>query len=78
MFCALQRVEMGDCTKIHSVGLKEEFEDASKKRDYHIEEEVLAYLQSFIADNERKIESAKKRLTLTQESPGLEEKVYNI
>ncbi len=31
--------------------------------------------RSFIADNERKIESAKKRLTLTQEAPGLEEKV---
>lgn len=68
---------MGDCTKIHSVGLKQEFEEASKKRDYYIEEEVVSYLQGFIADNERKIEAAKKRLTLTQESPGLEEKVNN-
>ncbi|XP_064406863.1 putative RNA-binding protein Luc7-like 2 isoform X2 [Halichondria panicea] len=72
------RVEMGDCPKIHSVGLKEEYEKASKNRDYYVEEEVLNYLRSFISDNERKIESAKKRLTLTQEAPGLEEKVDQI
>lgn len=66
---------MGDCVKVHSVGLKEEYEKASKNRDYYVEEEVLDYLKSFIADNERKIEAAKKRLTLTQEAPGLEEKV---
>lgn len=72
------RVEMGDCPKIHSVGLKEDYEKASKSRDYNIEEEVLEYLKSFIADNERKIEAAKKRLTLTQEAPGLEEKVDQI
>ena len=69
---------MGDCPKIHSVGLKEAFEKASLTRDYGIEEEVLDYLKSFIADNERKIESAKKRLTLTQEAPGLEEKVSAV
>ncbi len=68
---------MGDCPKIHSVGLKEEYEKAMKSRDFYIEEEVLDYLRSFIADNERKIEIAKKRLTLTQEAPGLEEKVLS-
>ena len=57
--------------------LKDQFEEASKKRDYRIEEEVYAHLQSFIKDNERKIESAKKRLTLTQETPEMEEKVSN-
>ena len=36
---------------------------------------MCAYLQSFIKDNERKIESAKKRLTATQETPEMEEKV---
>ena len=60
---------------MHSVTLKDQFEEASKRRDYRIEEEVYAYLQSFLKDNERKIESAKKRLTLTQETPEMEEKV---
>lgn len=69
---------MGDCPKIHSDGLKEEYEKASKSRDFYVEEEVLEYLRSFIADNERKIEIAKKRLTLTQEAPGLEEKVQHL
>ena len=55
--------------------MKDQFEEASKKRDYRIEEEVLTYLQSFLTDNERKIESAKKRLILTQETPEMEEKV---
>ncbi len=57
------------------MGLKEAYEKASTSRDYFVEEEVVDYLRSFIADNERKIEVAKKRLTLTQEAPGLEEKV---
>ena len=55
--------------------MKDQFEEASKKRDYRIEEEVYAYLQSFLKDNERKIEGAKKRLTMTQETPEMEEKV---
>ncbi len=55
--------------------MKDQFEEASKKRDYRIEEEVYAYLQSFLKDNDRKIEGAKKRLTLTQETPEMEEKV---
>ena len=55
--------------------MKDQFEEASKRRDYRIEEEVYAYLQSFLKDNERKIEGAKKRLTLTQETPEMEDKV---
>ena len=58
--------------------MKDQFEEASKKRDYRIEEEVYAYLQSFLKDNERKIEGAKKRLTLTQETPEMEEKVMHF
>ena len=58
--------------------MKTQFEEASKRRDYRVEEEVYAYLQSFLKDNERKIESAKKRLTLTQETPEMEEKVMAL
>ena len=70
-----QRAELPECSKIHSETLKEQFEQASKARDYRYEEEVLSFLQSFLRENDRKIEGAKKRLALTQETPELEEKV---
>ena len=60
---------------MHSLTLKEEYEKASKKRDYHYEEEVLEFLRSFVRDNERKIESAKKRLDLVEDNPDMEAKV---
>ena len=56
--------------------MKEEYEHASKKRDYHFEEEVLEFLRSFVRDNERKIESARKRLDLVEDNPEMEAKVY--
>ena len=55
--------------------MKEEYENASKKRDYHFEEEVLEFLRSFVRDNERKIESARKRLDLVEDNPEMEAKV---
>ncbi len=70
-----QRAELPDCTKLHSLALKEKYEEASKIRDYHFEEEVLAFLNSFIRDNDRKIELAKTRLHHTQDAPDNEEKV---
>ncbi|XP_019850344.1 PREDICTED: putative RNA-binding protein Luc7-like 2 isoform X2 [Amphimedon queenslandica] len=58
---------MGDCNKIHSIALKNEYERAQQRRDYHYEEEVLEYLQSFIKENERKIETNKKRIENVEE-----------
>ena len=55
--------------------MREEYESASQKRDYHFEEEVLEFLRSFLRDNERKIEGNKKRLELTDETPEMETKV---
>lgn len=66
---------MPDCTKLHSLALKVKYEEASRHRDYHYEEEVLAFLNDFIRDNERKIELAKTRLHHTQDAPDNEEKV---
>ncbi len=63
---------MGECMKVHSLAMRDEFERASLKRDYGFEEEVLEYLQSFIKDNERKIELAKKRIESVEDSPELE------
>ena len=39
---------------------------------------MLQYLQSFIKDNERKIELAKKRLEMQEKNPELEAKVRLI
>ena len=60
------------------MALKEKFEEASKTRDYHFEEEVLALLDNFIRDNDRKIELAKNRLHHTQDAPDNEEKVSGL
>ena len=62
---------MGECLKIHSIALKEEYEAASENRDYHYDEEVLDYLKSFIKDNERKIEINKKRIDSAEDDPAL-------
>ncbi len=79
MVLVLQRAELPDCTKVYSIGLRDKFETASVKRDYHIEEEVHDYLANFIHENERKIEPAKARLQQTQEGPEDEDKVgYSI
>ena len=62
---------MGECLKIHSITLKEEYEGASENRDYHYDEEVLDYLRSFIKDNERKIKINKKRIDSAEDDPVL-------
>ena len=39
---------------------------------------MLQYLHSFIKDNERKIELAKKRLEMQEKNPELEAKVWSL
>lgn len=79
MFLSLiKRAELPDCTKVHSITMKDEYEMASKKRDYRFEEEVLEYLKAFLADNDRKIEVNRKRLDLTEDNPELEAKSQEI
>ena len=69
---------MGECIKVHSITLKEEYEEAVKKWDYRYEEEVLDYLKSFIKENERKIEVNKKRLDSAGDDPVLEKLVSHL
>ena len=38
----LQREDLGTCSKIHSEALRGDFEKASQKTDYNVEEEVNA------------------------------------
>ena len=66
---------MGECYKIHSVQMKDEYEKASLKRDYRYEEEVLEFLKRFLSENERKIELSKKRIENQEDTPELEQLV---
>ena len=74
----VQRAELPDCTKVHSIGMKDEYEKDSKSRDYRFEEEVLEYLKAFLADNDRKIEINRKRLDLSEDNPEMEAKSQEI
>ena len=58
--------------------MKDEYEKASKTRDYRYEEEVLEYLRAFLADNDRKIETNRKRLDVTEDNPEMEVKGQEI
>ena len=61
---------MGECLKIHSITLKEEYEAASENReDYHYDEEVLDYLKSFKKEKDTKIEINKKRIDSAEDDP---------
>jgi RNA-binding protein Luc7-like 2 len=71
------REEMSECSKVHSLVLKGQFEKANQKKDYRFEEEVLEYLRSFIQDNEKKIELNKKRIENVEEDAE-QEKLVSI
>ena len=72
---SFQRAELPECDRVHSETLRQEYNDAVKTRDFHFDEEVLEYLRGFLRDNDRKIESAKRRLAQSEDSPEMEAKV---
>eukprot|EP00274_Cyanoptyche_gloeocystis_P002917 CAMPEP_0196665304 /NCGR_PEP_ID=MMETSP1086-20130531/60408_1 /TAXON_ID=77921 /ORGANISM="Cyanoptyche gloeocystis , Strain SAG4.97" /LENGTH=183 /DNA_ID=CAMNT_0042001973 /DNA_START=57 /DNA_END=605 /DNA_ORIENTATION=+ len=55
-------MDMGPCDKVHSVELKTEYEAASKKRDYGYEHEQERHLETYVAECDKKITRAQKRL----------------
>ncbi|KAK2820213.1 hypothetical protein Q5P01_023172 [Channa striata] len=61
------RMDLGECTKIHDLALRADYEIASKERDLFFELDAVDHLESFIADCDRRTELAKKRLAETQE-----------
>ncbi|XP_052591868.1 putative RNA-binding protein Luc7-like 1 [Peromyscus californicus insignis] len=61
------RMDLGECTKIHDLALRADYEIASKERDLFFELDAMDHLESFIAEYDRKTELAKKRLAETQE-----------
>ncbi|KAM9305129.1 putative RNA-binding protein Luc7-like 1 [Gastrophryne carolinensis] len=77
------RMDLGDCTKIHDLALRADYEIASKDKDLFYEQDAMDHLVSFIAECDRKTELAKKRLLETQEEISAEvavkaEKVHEL
>ncbi|XP_069011963.1 putative RNA-binding protein Luc7-like 1 isoform X1 [Embiotoca jacksoni] len=77
------RMDLGECTKIHDLALRADYEIASKDRDLFFELDAVDHLESFIADCDRRTELAKKRLAETQEEISAEvaakaEKVHEL
>ncbi|XP_073218815.1 putative RNA-binding protein Luc7-like 1 isoform X3 [Lepidochelys kempii] len=60
-------MDLGECTKIHDLALRADYEIASKERDLFFELDAMDHLESFIAECDRRTELAKKRLAETQE-----------
>ncbi|XP_054609575.1 putative RNA-binding protein Luc7-like 1 isoform X1 [Dunckerocampus dactyliophorus] len=77
------RMDLGECTKIHDLALRADYEIASKEKDLFFELDAVDHLESFIADCDRRTELAKKRLAETQEEISAEvaakaEKVHEL
>jgi hypothetical protein len=62
------KVDLGACPKKHSQKLKKEYEEAVAKKDHEgYEDEWARILADFVADCDRKIDIARKRLEKTPE-----------
>ncbi|XP_029700350.1 putative RNA-binding protein Luc7-like 1 isoform X2 [Takifugu rubripes] len=77
------RMDLGECTKIHDLALRADYEIASKERELFFELDAVDHLESFIAECDRRTELAKKRLAETQEEISAEvaakaEKVHEL
>ena len=78
-----QRMDLGECPKMHEFALRADYERESKKQDYFYDVDACEHLKSFIDDCDRRTELAKKRLAETQEELSAEvtskaEKVHQL
>lgn len=60
-------MDLGECSKIHDLALRADYETASKAKDYFYDVDAYEHLKSFIDDCDRRTELQKKRLAETQE-----------
>lgn len=77
------RMDLGECTKIHDLALRADYEIASKEKDLFFELDAMDHLETFISECDRRTELAKKRLAETQEEISAEvavkaEKVHEL
>merc|ERR1719245_930264 len=64
---ASTRMDLGECSKVHDLALRADYESASKTKDYFYDVDACEHLKSFIDDCDRRTELQKKRLAETQE-----------
>ncbi|XP_033243200.1 putative RNA-binding protein Luc7-like 1 [Drosophila miranda] len=64
---ASTRMDLGECPKVHDLAFRADYESAAKSRDFYYDIEAMEHLQAFIADCDRRTDSAKQRLKETQE-----------
>ncbi|CAI2188580.1 15376_t:CDS:2 [Funneliformis geosporum] len=62
-----KKMDLGACPKIHSERLKSEYEESKKRKECDYEGEFERNLATFVAECDRKIASAQKRLDKTPE-----------
>eukprot|EP00092_Neocalanus_flemingeri_P002065 GFUD01002204.1.p1 GENE.GFUD01002204.1~~GFUD01002204.1.p1 ORF type:complete len:436 (-),score=124.94 GFUD01002204.1:303-1610(-) len=62
------RLELGDCSKVHQLSLRPDFEAAQMKEDHFYDVEACSQLSAFIGEWDRKIEGFKRKLCSNQEA----------
>jgi len=62
------RLELGDCSKMHQLSLRPDFEAAQMKEDHFYDVEACTQLGAFIEEWDRKIEGFKRKLCSNQEA----------
>jgi len=62
------RMDMGECTKIHDIAHRADYEAAQAKKDHFYDVDACDHLTSFVADCDKKIEQSKKTLAETQDA----------
>ncbi|EDV27986.1 uncharacterized protein TRIADDRAFT_53093 [Trichoplax adhaerens] len=60
------KMDIGECSKVHSLALRADYEKAAVSGNYEFEVDALEQLLYFIKDCDRKIQIAKRRLAETQ------------
>jgi len=61
------KMDIGECRKLHSLPLRQDYEESLKKgEDHGFELELELHLETFIQECDRKIERAQKRLEETE------------
>jgi hypothetical protein len=67
------KVTIGECKKLHSEPLKQEYEEARKMKDYGFEYKLEKYLEELVEDCDKKIEKAIKKLEESKSENGKDE-----
>jgi len=80
---ASTRMDLGECSKVHDLALRADYQLASKDKDFFYDVDAAEHLKAFIDDCDRRTELAKKRLAETQEELSAEvstkaEKVHEL